>query len=149
MRTRKEVRALCARSLLHVPLIRIFLRFDRDDYLQKAIGWFGVLVVAGFSGCARRCTARRGVGYQNRPAGASGFRGAVLPVVAAAEKGAVRNTAADRVPRPRRDGIASGALARSEASIRHFNWRNDGKSAISDGAFLLTADGFRGRMPTS
>ena len=47
MRTRKEVRAPCARSLLHVPLIRIFLRFDRDDDLQKAIGWFGVLVWRG------------------------------------------------------------------------------------------------------
>ena len=47
MRTRKEVRALRARSLLHVPLIRIFLRFDRDDDLQKAVGWFWVLVGGG------------------------------------------------------------------------------------------------------
>lgn len=42
LKTRKEVRALGARSLLHVSLKRIFPGFDRNDYLQKAIGWFGV-----------------------------------------------------------------------------------------------------------
>ena len=60
MRTRKEVRASCARSLLHVSLIRIFLRFDRDDDLQKAIGLFWGYLVTGVSGVRDGVSRGRG-----------------------------------------------------------------------------------------
>ena len=39
-----------ARSILHVPFIRIIPGFERNDDLQKAIGWVVGYLVAGVSG---------------------------------------------------------------------------------------------------
>lgn len=45
--------------------------------------------------------------------------------------------------------LARRPRERAWPEIRHSNWRNRSKSAISDGGFSLTTNGFRGRMPTS
>ena len=65
-----------ARFLL-VPSKMNFPRIQGDDSCRIASGLVCCQRVLGCggSGCARRRAARRGVGYQNRPAGASAFCG--------------------------------------------------------------------------
>ena len=65
-----------------------------------------------------------------------------------AERSERRRAPARRTPR---QAPSRGEAPSREAwpEIRHSNWRNRSKSAISDGGFSLTTNGFRGRMPTS